>query len=179
MVVDHHVIELYHYQAQKYQTGKIKSCPLKTIWLFDIQIPVHDWQWLLCSGVGRIAVTAMLVGKMLMLVSICDSAFGNIGWDEGKSNWMAKFHFQFSRLLHIVSLVCYHIFRKIWWRKIWSGVWYKDTGLRTYVHESSFSYWTTIFLDAWNHCSLTTNFILHCLHFSQTKSKFCHWWGSL
>ena len=23
MVVDHHVIELYHYQAQKYQTGKI------------------------------------------------------------------------------------------------------------------------------------------------------------
>ena len=26
MVVDHHVIELYHYQAQKYQTGKI--------WLF-------------------------------------------------------------------------------------------------------------------------------------------------
>ena len=22
MVVDHHVIELYHYQAQKYQTGK-------------------------------------------------------------------------------------------------------------------------------------------------------------
>ena len=24
MVVDHHVIELYHYQAQKYQTGKIR-----------------------------------------------------------------------------------------------------------------------------------------------------------
>ena len=37
------------------------------------------------SGVGRIAVIAMMVGKMLMLVSICDSAFGNIGWDEGKA----------------------------------------------------------------------------------------------
>ena len=37
------------------------------------------------SGVGRIAVIAMMVGKMLMLVSICDSAFGNIGWDEGKT----------------------------------------------------------------------------------------------
>ena len=34
---------------------------------------------------GRIAVIAMMVGKMLMLVSICDSAFGNIGWDEGKT----------------------------------------------------------------------------------------------
>jgi len=27
----------------------------------------------------------MMVGKMLMLVSICDSAFGNIGWDEGEA----------------------------------------------------------------------------------------------
>ena len=25
MVVDHHVIELYHYQAQKYQTGKTEK----------------------------------------------------------------------------------------------------------------------------------------------------------
>ena len=39
-------------------------------------------------GVGRIAVIAMMVGKMLMLVSICDSAFGNIGWDEGKTHLM-------------------------------------------------------------------------------------------
>ena len=36
------------------------------------------------SGIGRIAVIAMIIGKMLMLVSICDSAFGNIGWDEGE-----------------------------------------------------------------------------------------------
>ena len=95
MVVDHHVIELYHYQAQKYQTGKI--------WLFTNIVGVflnctyvqnrygagkssmncETDCTVIFSGVGRIAVIAMMVGKMLMLVSICDSAFGNIGWDEG------------------------------------------------------------------------------------------------
>ena len=56
---------------------------------------------------------------------------------------------------------------------------HKDTRLRTHVHEPSFSHWATIFLDAWNYCSLITNFVFHCLHFPQTKSRIRHWRRSL
>jgi len=47
----YHVIELYHAQAQKYSTGA-----------------------------GQVAIVSFLVLKMLMLVSICEAAFGNMGW---------------------------------------------------------------------------------------------------
>ena len=120
------------------------------------------------SGIGRIAVIAMIIGKMLMLVSICDSAFGNIGWDEGE-------HFDPFLILYLNN----NLHREIRWRTIWRWVRYKDTRLRTHVHESPFPHWTTIFLDARNYCPLITHTILHCLHFSQTKPEFCYWRRSL